>query len=95
MQRATGFDCRGLAANDRHRGPAVNDLIAPGALQRLFARGVAVPDDMSVAGCNDTFGADHGPPHGPRSLPGPRRAIARPGQVRPEVGSGGLRPTGT
>jgi LacI family transcriptional regulator len=37
---------------------AFNDLIALGVLQRLFARGMAVPDDMSVVGCDDTFGAD-------------------------------------
>jgi LacI family repressor for deo operon, udp, cdd, tsx, nupC, and nupG len=37
---------------------AFDDLIALGVLQRLFARGVAVSDDMSVVGCDDTFGAD-------------------------------------
>jgi LacI family transcriptional regulator len=27
-------------------------------LQRLFDRGLTVPDDMSVVGCDDTFGSD-------------------------------------
>lgn len=37
---------------------AFNDLIALGVLQRLQERGLVVPDDMSVVGCDDTFGAD-------------------------------------
>ncbi len=37
---------------------AFNDLIALGVLQRLLARGIDVPGDMSVVGCDDTFGAD-------------------------------------
>ncbi|GAB3678777.1 LacI family DNA-binding transcriptional regulator [Saccharopolyspora tripterygii] len=35
-----------------------NDLIAIGALQRLRATGVRVPDDLSLVGCDDIFGAD-------------------------------------
>ena len=35
-----------------------NDLIAIGMLTRLRDRGVRVPDDMSVVGCDDIFGAD-------------------------------------
>lgn len=35
-----------------------NDLIAIGALQRLRATGVRVPDDLSLIGCDDIFGAD-------------------------------------
>lgn len=36
---------------------AFNDLIAIGMLQRLQARGLAVPGDMSIVGCDDIFGA--------------------------------------
>lgn len=35
-----------------------NDLIAIGVLQRLRATGVRVPDDLSLIGCDDIFGAD-------------------------------------
>lgn len=35
-----------------------NDLIAIGMLQRLRERGVRVPEDMSIVGCDDIFGAD-------------------------------------
>lgn len=35
-----------------------NDLIAIGALKRFAERGVAVPRDISVVGCDDIFGAD-------------------------------------
>ncbi len=35
-----------------------NDLMAIGMLQRLRARGVRVPEDMSIVGCDDIFGAD-------------------------------------
>jgi LacI family repressor for deo operon, udp, cdd, tsx, nupC, and nupG len=35
-----------------------NDLLAIGALQRYAERGVRVPHDMSVIGCDDIFGAD-------------------------------------
>lgn len=37
---------------------AFNDLVAIGILQRLAERGVRVPQDMSVVGCDDIFGAD-------------------------------------
>ncbi|MFJ6573331.1 LacI family DNA-binding transcriptional regulator [Streptomyces sp. NPDC091292] len=37
---------------------AHNDLLAIGALRRLAERGVAVPDDVSVTGFDDIFGAD-------------------------------------
>jgi LacI family transcriptional regulator len=37
---------------------AFNDLLAIGVLQRLKERGVTVPDDVSVVGCDDIFGAD-------------------------------------
>ncbi|WP_104092164.1 LacI family DNA-binding transcriptional regulator [Arthrobacter sp. GMC3] len=39
-------------------GIAFNDLIAIGMLQRLRERGVHVPQDMSIVGCDDIFGAD-------------------------------------
>jgi LacI family repressor for deo operon, udp, cdd, tsx, nupC, and nupG len=35
-----------------------NDLIAIGMLQRLRERGIGVPQDISVVGCDDIFGAD-------------------------------------
>ncbi|MCP8938326.1 LacI family transcriptional regulator [Alsobacter sp. SYSU M60028] len=35
-----------------------NDLLAIGALKRFAERGVAVPGDISVVGCDDIFGAD-------------------------------------
>ena len=41
---------------------AFNDLLAIGVLQRLRQRGVRVPDDMSVVGCDDIFGADFSAP---------------------------------
>ncbi|MCD2195597.1 LacI family transcriptional regulator [Actinomycetospora endophytica] len=37
---------------------AYNDLIAIGAMERLAARGVRVPEDLSLIGCDDVFGAD-------------------------------------
>ncbi|ALE06621.1 LacI family transcriptional regulator [Arthrobacter sp. ERGS1:01] len=39
-------------------GIAFNDLIAIGMLQRLRERKVRVPEDMSIVGCDDIFGAD-------------------------------------
>jgi LacI family transcriptional regulator len=37
---------------------AYNDLLAIGMLQRLRRRGISVPSDLSVVGCDDIFGAD-------------------------------------
>jgi LacI family repressor for deo operon, udp, cdd, tsx, nupC, and nupG len=37
---------------------AFNDLIAIGMLQRLRERGIRVPQEMSIVGCDDIFGAD-------------------------------------
>jgi DNA-binding LacI/PurR family transcriptional regulator len=37
---------------------AFNDLLAIGILTRLRDRGVRVPDDVSIVGCDDIFGAD-------------------------------------
>ncbi|WP_061018474.1 LacI family DNA-binding transcriptional regulator, partial [Microbacterium sp. CCH5-D1] len=37
---------------------AFNDLLAIGMLIRLKERGVRVPEDMSIVGCDDIFGAD-------------------------------------
>lgn len=37
---------------------AFNDLLAFGMLRRLTTRGIHVPDDVSIIGCDDTFGAD-------------------------------------
>jgi LacI family transcriptional regulator len=37
---------------------AFNDLIAIGMLQRLRERGIRVPEDISIVGCDDIFGAD-------------------------------------
>ena len=41
---------------------AYNDLLAIGVLQRLRQRGVNVPGDISVVGCDDIFGADFSAP---------------------------------
>ncbi|NYF16929.1 LacI family transcriptional regulator [Microbacterium sp. AK009] len=41
---------------------AFNDLLAIGVLQRLRQRGIRVPDDVSVVGCDDIFGADFSAP---------------------------------
>ena len=37
---------------------AFNDLLAIGMLMRLRERGVSVPADLSIVGCDDIFGAD-------------------------------------
>jgi LacI family transcriptional regulator len=56
---------------------AFNDLIAIGMLARLRERGVRVPDDLSVVGCDDIFGADFcNPPLTTMTSP-----IERAGQV--------------
>lgn len=37
---------------------AFNDLIAIGMLKRLTERGLRVPEELSIVGCDDIFGAD-------------------------------------
>jgi LacI family transcriptional regulator, repressor for deo operon, udp, cdd, tsx, nupC, and nupG len=37
---------------------AFNDLLAIGTMRRLLARGLRIPTDISVLGCDDIFGAD-------------------------------------
>ncbi len=37
---------------------AFNDLLAIGMLERLAERGVSVPGQLSIVGCDDIFGAD-------------------------------------
>jgi LacI family transcriptional regulator len=37
---------------------AFNDLLAIGMLARFHERGVAVPHEVSLVGCDDIFGAD-------------------------------------
>ena len=37
---------------------AFNDLLAIGMLARLAERGIRVPEDVSIVGCDDIFGAD-------------------------------------
>jgi LacI family transcriptional regulator, repressor for deo operon, udp, cdd, tsx, nupC, and nupG len=37
---------------------AFNDLLAIGTIRRLTTRGIGVPRDISVLGCDDIFGAD-------------------------------------
>lgn len=39
-------------------GVFFNDLLAIGSLQRFAERGVRVPEDISVVGCDDIFGSD-------------------------------------
>lgn len=41
---------------------AFNDLLAIGVLQRLRQRVIRVPEDISVVGCDDIFGADFSAP---------------------------------
>lgn len=40
---------------------AANDLMAIGAMRHLLARGISVPDDISVAGVDDILIAEYGP----------------------------------
>lgn len=37
---------------------AFNDLLAIGMLRRFADRGIGIPDDLSIVGCDDIFGAD-------------------------------------
>lgn len=39
-------------------GLAYNDVLAIGMLQRFAVRGVSVPGEVSITGCDDIFGAD-------------------------------------
>lgn len=60
---APGFDS-GAAAADALAGEgataaiAYNDLIAIGVLQCARARGIRLPDELSLVGCDDIFGAN-------------------------------------
>ena len=47
-----------LLASGATAGLAFNDVLAIGMLQRFAARGVSVPDEVSLVGCDDIFGAD-------------------------------------
>lgn len=47
-----------LLASGATAGLAFNDILAIGMLRRLAARGVSVPGDLSLVGCDDIFGAD-------------------------------------
>lgn len=47
-----------LVHSDATAGIAFNDLMAIGILQRLRERGIRVPEDLSIVGCDDIFGAD-------------------------------------
>lgn len=57
---------------------AYNDLIAIGALQQLRARGLRLPEDRSLIGCDDIFGADLTTP-GLTTIAGPADALGRGG----------------
>ncbi len=47
-----------LLASGATAGLAFNDVLAIGMLQRFAARGVRVPGEVSLVGCDDIFGAD-------------------------------------
>lgn len=47
-----------LLASGATAGLAFNDILAIGMLQRFAARGVSVPGEVSLVGCDDIFGAD-------------------------------------
>lgn len=55
---------------------AYNDLIAIGALQRLQASGIRIPDGCSLVGCDDIFGADLTVP-GLTTITGPTENLGR------------------
>jgi LacI family repressor for deo operon, udp, cdd, tsx, nupC, and nupG len=57
-------------------GIAFNDMLAIGMLQRFTERGIKVPDDISIVGCDDIFGSDFCSP--PLStISGPTRRVGR------------------
>lgn len=47
-----------LSGTDVTAAIAYNDLIAIGALERLKALGMRLPDELSLVGCDDIFGAE-------------------------------------
>jgi DNA-binding LacI/PurR family transcriptional regulator len=53
---ATAADC--LINTGATACVAFNDMLAIGMLSRLHERGVRVPADLSIIGCDDIFGAD-------------------------------------
>lgn len=58
-ERPAGSAAADAVVNTRATACVVfNDLLAIGMLTRLRERGVHVPRDMSVVGCDDIFGAD-------------------------------------
>ena len=57
-------------------GIAFNDMLAIGMLQRFIERGIKVPDDISIVGCDDIFGSDFcSPPL--TTISGPTRRVGR------------------
>lgn len=57
-------------------GIAFNDTLAIGMLQRFAERGINVPQDISLVGCDDIFGADFcSPPL--TTISGPTRRVGR------------------
>ena len=68
---------------------AFNDLLAIGMLTRLRERGIRVPDDVSIVGCDDIFGADFcNPPLTTMTAP-----IEQAGRVAVSMLLGGLNPS--
>jgi LacI family transcriptional regulator len=58
-ERSTGPAAADAVINTRATACVVfNDLLAIGMLTRLRERGVRVPADLSIVGCDDIFGAD-------------------------------------
>lgn len=57
--RVAGAAAADAVLNSEATGAVVfNDLIAIGMLDRLRERGIRVPEDLSIVGCDDIFGAD-------------------------------------
>ncbi|HEU5471008.1 MAG TPA: LacI family DNA-binding transcriptional regulator [Actinophytocola sp.] len=57
--RPSGSAAADAVVNTRATACVVfNDLLAIGMLTRLRERGVRVPEDLSIVGCDDVFGAD-------------------------------------